>query len=449
MSAAFFDNPVFGTHSPLVLGWSDDQLRPVMDVVVPLLPDCLTERGKLAVASVARSLVIEKKITGSALHFARGKVPYSRPRRYRDHDGLATWHFVTTSMDHLEAAGLIEQALGFWSRNGRGRQSVAWATDDLVSLVVPWIDVHEPRVAPFMAETVVLRDRADKRHIDYPETADTAALREQVQIVNDALAQLDLFLYGTRRDIPVGRRIFNGSFERGGRLYFKGWSVQNVPADERLQLQLLIDGRYHPMIEIDYSALHITMAYTEAGQPIPEGDPFILDGFSRNLVKTGTNTLLNSTTRNKGVLGITKELLEDPLLQDENNIHARSRPPYRAVASKLVAALEEKHRPIEEYFGSDCGARFQRTDSDMAVQVMTRMIQRTGRCPIPVHDSFLVAAIDADLLSQTMTEVAEEFGLHLLLKDSRDHPPEVTSNPPYLPPPSSSPFVGNSPDLHE
>ena len=55
----------------------------------------------------------------------------------------------------------------------------------------------------------------------------------------------------------------------------------------------------------------------------------------------------------------------------------------------------------------------------MAMKVMTRMIQRTGRCPLPIHDSFLVPEIDADILSQTMIEVAREYGLQLDLKDSR------------------------------
>ena len=47
------------------------------------------------------------------------------------------------------------------------------------------------------------------------------------------------------------------------------------------------------------------------------------------------------------------------------------------------------------------------------------MIQRTGRCPLPLHDSFLVPEIDADILSRTMVEVAKEHGLELDLKVSR------------------------------
>jgi hypothetical protein len=54
----------------------------------------------------------------------------------------------------------------------------------------------------------------------------------------------------------------------------------------------------------------------------------------------------------------------------------------------------------------------------MALDVMFLMIERTGRCPLAVHDSFLVADIDHDCLRRTMLEVAENYGLSLELKES-------------------------------
>jgi hypothetical protein len=55
----------------------------------------------------------------------------------------------------------------------------------------------------------------------------------------------------------------------------------------------------------------------------------------------------------------------------------------------------------------------------MAVEIILRMIKYTGRCPLVMHDSFLVADIDADTLAETMKEVARDWGLNLELKDSR------------------------------
>jgi hypothetical protein len=124
-------------------------------------------------------------------------------------------------------------------------------------------------------------------------------------------------------------------------------------------------------------------------------------------------------TTNNAILSIANELRYKPALRAANNIESSDRGPCRALAKRVVAAIHDKHRRIKSYFGSDCGAPFQRRDSGMAIEVMTRMIQRTGRCPLPVHDSFLVPEIDADILSRTMIEVAREYGLELELKDSR------------------------------
>jgi hypothetical protein len=41
----------------------------------------------------------------------------------------------------------------------------------------------------------------------------------------------------------------------------------------------------------------------------------------------------------------------------------------------------------------------------MAVSVLSKMIHRTGGCPLPVHDSFLVPELDAHILRETMMEI--------------------------------------------
>ena len=133
------------------------------------------------------------------------------------------------AMDILESVGLIQQAPGLWCPNGRGYQSVAWATGALVALVGPLLDVSEHRRLNLPTETIVLRSRLDKAVIDYPETADTTAMREQVAVVNEGLSRLDLRQFGKRIEIPLGRRIFNGSFQRGGRFYCHGASFRTCP----------------------------------------------------------------------------------------------------------------------------------------------------------------------------------------------------------------------------
>jgi hypothetical protein len=417
-----FDNPVFGHHSPLVLGWSDDQLRPVVERLDPVLPAGLTDKWKLAIAACASAVVAEAKLTGGGVHYARRREAYRIPKRYRCGDPRFTYHFVTGAMDHLRHARLITEARGYWSRvEGRGRQSVAWATDELMSLVGPLVDPRAQRGLPTQVETVVLRDRRDKRDIDYEETAETSALRAEVETINNALAGLRLLLHGKECDIPLGRRVFNGSFDRGGRFYCHGSSFQNMPKQERRALKLVIDGVTHSMVEIDYSNLHIAMAYTEAGELMPPGDQYAIEGFDRGLVKLAVNTVFNARTRRSGVLAIAEKLYTERSLRTASGLAYVSLSVCLDLAERVVAAIEHKHHRIKDYFNSDCGAGFQRLDSDMAMAVMLAVIQRTGRCPLPMHDSFLVADIDADVLASTMSEVATNHGLQLTLKDSDGH----------------------------
>ena len=411
---------MFGDHNPLVLGWGEDQLWPIVDRLAPWLPDNLTVGMKLAIAGIARSIVTEEKITGNGVHFARGKDAYRMPKRYRDGDPRNTWHYTTRAMDTLASVGLIEQAPGVWCPNSRGYQSVAWATGALVALVGPLVDVSEHRRLNLLTETIVLRSRLDKAVIDYQETADTTAMREQVAVVNESLSRLDLRQFGKRIEIPIGRRIFNGSFERGGRFYCHGASFQNMPARNRRDLECMIDGVLHPMVEIDYSTLHIKMAYAEAGAKVPPGDLYAIEGFDRRVVKIAVNIMFNAESRRSAILAIAKALHDDAALRAASGVDAHHMWwTHQTFTKNLLEAIEHKHHQIEDYFNSDCGARFQRLDSDMAMKVMTRMIQRTGRCPLPIHDSFLVADIDAEPLKDTMTHVAGEHGLVLNLKESR------------------------------
>ncbi len=423
-----FDSEVFrGPHPPLILGWRDDQLAPVVEILDPLLPSCLpnkpekviTPAMKCAIAACARSLVVEALTSGSWVRYSRHKDDYRILKRYRRGDRDYSWHFVTNAMDVLKQTGLIGHEDGYWEPSG-GRQPVAHASPALRELLAPVIDIRELRGEPHQAEVIVLRDRKDKRDIDYDDTDETNALRAEVEALNDALGRLKLYRQGEPFLIPVMRRIFNGDINRGGRCYCHGTSFQNIRSEERLDLLLLIDGVLHPVIEIDYANLHAVMAYTEAGLPIPPGDQYDIDGIDRTVVKRAFNVLLNATKRNKAVAALVADLHhKDEELWEHSGLTTRLRSACFLYAEKVVAAIEDKHRPIAEYFGSDCGARFQRRDSDMAVRVMLRMIERTGRCPLPVHDSFLVADIDQEALAFTMQEVAMEEGLVLCLKVSR------------------------------
>lgn len=440
------NSPVYGQHAQLVTRWSDSQLGPIVDRLAPLLPANTTKKMKFAVAATALSICLEQIRTGGGVHYSRGKDRYRSAKRYRHADPYWSWYYVTKSIDMLEVAGLVRNFLGRWFPGNKGFQSVACATEKLSDLIGDLVRPSMVRGIKPNAETIVLRDRADKREIDYEETAETTVMRHEVDYINKSLSTLELWFRGERLWIPFGRRIFNGFFDRGGRVYFQGSSFQNMPAESRGDLRLLVEGDLHPVVELDFSAFHITMAYQEAGETLPLGDPYAIPGLARPVVKKAVNIMFNAASENEAILAITDNLRDDASLRAAAGFVSRDRRTLRPFVKTLVKAVEQKHYKIAGYFNSDCGARFMRRDSDMAMQIMMRVIAQTGRCPLPVHDSFLVADIDEQRLYRTMKEVAGECGLDIAIKKKDSQPthflqvstPISTPIPhtPLTPPPS-------------
>ncbi|TPL51612.1 hypothetical protein [Mesorhizobium sp. B2-4-6] len=179
-------------------------------------------------------------------------------------------------------------------------------------------------------------------------------------------------------------RVFNdGSFDHGGRFYGGWW--QNVPKEYRRFIT--INGV--PTVEIDFSSMQPAMLYAKIGQQI-EGDAYAIDGFPselRPLVKTATLKMINAPGR----------------------IQAPSRPalPEGISWKGLQQAILDKHEPIAEYFRSGEGIRLQRLDSDIAENVIMRMMNR-GIPVLPIHDSFIVATEYGDELSGVMLDAYRE-----------------------------------------
>lgn len=418
-----FGGEVWKAQRALVVDWSDEQLEPIVVRLRSVVPDGLTVKAQFAMAAVARSLVFEKKLTGSGFRYARGKDHYRVPERYRTGGPYYTFRYVTQSVDLLIAEGLAGHEAGVWGQGTAGRQSVAWATDSLLDLIGDLVDVEEQPGTGRRVETIVLHD-ADKNEIDYADTPATLLMRAEVEDLNRHLANLRVFLDGQQHDIPMIRRVFNVRPERdiipgvGGRLYARGGSYQNIPSERRPELRIDIDGHMHPTYEVDFATMHITMAYAEANAPMPPGDHYAVDDFDRGLVKLAVNTMFNAASRSAAVNAIADDIWKDEERWLATGLSSFTQTACRNFARGLVNRIEDKHNLIKNFFFSDCGSRFQRRDSDIAIEVMQRMVRRTGRCPLPVHDSFLVADIDGDVLVEVMALVAYRHRLPLSLKGS-------------------------------
>ncbi|MDI9947018.1 hypothetical protein [Rhodococcus sp. IEGM 1302] len=332
-------------------------------------------------------------------------------------DGRDSYWHITRSMDALVRSGLARHALGFRCHvTGVGEQSVAEATGDLVNLIGHLVDVGEPRELLTGEELVVLRD-VSRHAIDYKDTAETVRIRFELERINQATKQLDVRHLGKSTTMPSLRRIFNCSFDRGGRLYYRGSSVQGM--SKRARLDLEIDGSV--VVEIDYSSLHLALAYSECGARLPSGDLYEIAGYDRRAVKVGSLIALNAKDSESARWAIAKALQEDADLRprsDRANLSSREGA-YLPFAEGLLCAIKSKHYAIRHLFHSDAGARFQKLDSNIAVEVALDVLDRTGRVPLMLHDSFLVPEKDADVLQKSMLDAASQRGLEVRIQIHR------------------------------
>lgn len=292
----------------------------------------------------------------------------------------------------------------------------------------PDADLVHVKEIPIERKLIVLRDE-NKKYIDFVENEETRMMRESVELINRvnrrhfiALCMLDeefekvlCRMAGDRysgratTDIILGnsevyRSFCNGTFAEGGRFYGPWW--QRLPKEFRKFMR--IDN--HVIHELDYSCLHSTLLYLEDGLPVPEGDLYEVPGFppeARKFLKRSMNIILNTKNRESAERTIKRELrknTEYPPLPEGLSL------------DRLLNGLVEKHSGIEHYLFKPMGNRLQRLDSDIAEQVMLKLVNQD----IPVlalHDSFLVSRLHAGDLAVAMDEaVSERYGTLIKVK---------------------------------
>ncbi|UUO01385.1 hypothetical protein M4D79_23250 [Mycolicibacterium novocastrense] len=376
-------------HNPLWFGWADQQLEKVSVEM-----GWREQSDWRVLAAVACSLVAEHQVTGNPLRYSRSQRWYAR-NADRVASPLMGYRQVVPAMDQLMNLGLADGIKGIWLAAHKGRQSIAWPTSELIQRVTPILDIAR-RDHPDEDDVLVLRD-ADGSPLPFPDTELTRSWRRDLKILNTAYEARSWFIRGRQLDMPVMRRIFNQDITRGGRGYHHGPSYQQLSHEERELITIDINGVMWPTVERDAAALHIRFAYAKAGVPMPEyadgDDAYVIDGFHRNReVKPALNTLLNAATE-KQALGV----IGGSLLGGDWD---RGR--------GLIAALKAKHPALAPLFCSDAGANFQRLDSDMAMSIAMAVLRRTGRPPLLIHDSMIVAACDEQILVEEMEQALAE-----------------------------------------
>ncbi|WP_271896286.1 hypothetical protein [Candidatus Phyllobacterium onerii] len=274
-------------------------------------------------------------------------------------------------------------------------------TPELVARANSIIQNGPPLELAIPRETIELRD-ANGIPAGYQDSPETKRMRQRLREMNEAI-RATLFT-GVLPGAMV--RIFNRTFNRGGRFYALGGSWQSMNQEARKQIT--IGGE--PVIEIDYKTLHPAILYAQAGAPLPD-DCYSIDGWPRRLVKRALLILLNAKTRGKArdAIAHAKEM---------EVVCAPGTDDAKKAATELMGAIKSRHHRIASAFHTDKGAELMRLDSDLAESVMHVMMM-AGVTVLPVHDSFLVQASQAQRLEETMLRIAYEAGFESL---------QVTSN---------------------
>ncbi|KQX20991.1 hypothetical protein ASD01_29705 [Ensifer sp. Root423] len=334
-----------------------------------------------------------------SLTTARGPVSYSRNKNHynttaRYRSKIFTYAKVTQAADYIAGQGL---ALHHKVQPGHmGWQSSLTATPETVERVSAILNKGTNLEALPPPEIIILRD-ADGRSTDYRESCEIRKMRLKLAAMNEAI-RATMFT-GIIPDAMV--RIFNKSFNRGGRFYALGGSWQSMSKDARKQIR--IGGE--PVVEIDYKTLHPALLYAQAGAQMPE-DCYSMNGWPRSLVKVAFLILINAKKEHDARAAIARHdqmaLLTRPGSQEAFSL-----------ASDLTAAIKARHVGIAPAFHSDKGAELMRLDSDLAETVMHVMMM-AGVVVLPVHDSFLVQESKAGMLEEVMLRVAYEAGYESL-----------------------------------
>jgi len=181
-------------------------------------------------------------------------------------------------------------------------------------------------------------------------------------------------------------RVFTDNLKLGGRYYGPIWQMLS----EELRKYLLIDR--DPVVELDYSGLHLRMLYHLVGMDY-RADPY---GFGsrreRPYLKLVSLVMINKKTR-QGLLRAMKKTFAANQLDI----------PLDEQIERMVVRFDAAHDRINRYFCSDIGLKLQHLDSQITSDILDYFLER-GIPVLPIHDSYIVAERYGDELYEVMRD---------------------------------------------
>jgi len=255
-------------------------------------------------------------------------------------------------------------------------------------------------------EVIVLKapkTRSDEsgERLDYDDTPERDAWREEVRRINRWLADADIEyapLDGRPRHAAVDtrdrtlRRVFvNGVFDQHGRLYGGFW--ESLRSQDRKDC-ILIDGE--AVAALDYGHMGVRLMYAHAGVVPHFEDAYAIPGLEqhREGAKKLINAMLNASKPLARAPKGTRELLPVRVVVNGHDIGGG----HIDLLTKLVTDF---HQPVAHLFYQGMGLRGMRQESDIMVRVLLNLIDQ-GVTALPIHDGLLVAESRAALAETAM-----------------------------------------------
>lgn len=310
---------------------------------------------------------------------------------------------VIRCVDFLDKAGLIENIVGSSSRLRDFRSaSYMTPTQKFINMFISE-DVQMRTESEYLKQTPVLELR------DVNKNPMSFRYNEEIQRMDDVVRELNnLNETAVIRDkdgtllTNIYCRIFNESFDKGGRWYRADvLGIKNK--DDNARLDITINGE--SVVEIDYANLHFRIAAVledldNMEIPVDVYSKVIDDDSNkveRNIVKLSVNIMFNSNSHISAQRAIQSEINRLSLLDKEQ---------FTLGSAKVVMARIFKHYPSFEYLfcnGDDFGMTLQNFDSNIASMVIEFMLERDIPTLV-VHDSFIVPYSHMETLIRAMGE---------------------------------------------
>jgi hypothetical protein len=326
-------------------------------------------------------------------------------------------------LDALEKKKYIEQNIGWLDRIRKiGRITRIISTKKLIQKIVKEHKIKKSHIQRCRnQECLVLKNKIDGKNVevDYKDNKQTNLMRADLLEYNNLLRRSHIHIPNYYGKIDVNfedesskfvRRIFNNkSWKNGGRFYSGWW--QRIESEYRKYIRI----NNNPVVEIDFSGLHIVLLYSMVGidywSELKNStdtthtakefftsvvkDPYDLSDYGyemndrlRDFLKLILLVSINSKKGKKKDTSQSTKAVREEIRTNEDLDWIKNTYDNKQI-EQLINDFADYHNPIKKYFYSGMGINLQYIDS----QIASLLINHFTRLDIPIlciHDSFVI-----------------------------------------------------------